>query len=117
MSKSTESILDQFLYTSIPRSLDEPNYYSMKEVEKKLIENAASIQTELGGRNNRYLGLVLSSEKYQTITGHTFAPHPNPGTFPTFPPNATQPIITQTSATHEEQLQVWRVQAINHYKP
>ena len=60
MSKSTSSILDQFLHSSIQRSSGEPNYYSIKDIEKKLIENALSIETELGGGNYRYLGLVLS---------------------------------------------------------
>ena len=34
----------------------------------------------------------------------------NPGTFPTFPHNPTQPIIAQISAAHKEALRVWRLQ-------
>ena len=49
MSKSTDVLLDLFLYSIIAKVEDEPNYYSIKEVEKKLMCNAASIPTELGG--------------------------------------------------------------------
>ena len=89
MSESSESILDQFPHSSISKSTEEPNYYSIKEVEKKLMRNAASIPTELGGGNHSFLGLVLSLQKYTTITGHVFTPYLNPETFLQFPQNPT----------------------------
>ena len=110
MSGNAESILDQFPHPNIKKTLDEPNYYSIKAVEKKLIRNAASIPTKLGGGNHGFLGLVLTPQKYETITGYVFTPHLNPGTFPIFPQNPTQPIIAQITATHKEALRVWRHQ-------
>ena len=74
------------------------------------MHNAASIPTELGGGNHGFLGLVVTPQKYTTLTGHIFTPHMNPGTFPTFPQNPTQPIIAQILAIHKEALRVWRLQ-------
>ena len=43
MSESIDLIQERFPHPSIMRSNNEPNYYTIKEVEKKLIANAASI--------------------------------------------------------------------------
>ena len=108
MSESTEEIIDQFPHSVITKVEDKLNYYSIKEVEKKLMRNVASILIELGGSNYSFLGLVLIPQKYTTITGRVFTPHVNLGTFPTFPQNPTQTIITQISTMHKEALRVWR---------
>ena len=71
----------------------EPNYYSIKEVEKHFIRTTSSIPKELGGGKHGCFGLISSAEKYLTITGNNFESDENPGTFPIFPQNATQPII------------------------
>ena len=49
MIEGKEAIINIFLHSIIAKVEDEPNYYSIKEVEKKLMCNAASIPTELGG--------------------------------------------------------------------
>ena len=85
MSESTEAIIDQFPHSVITKLEDEPNYYSIKEVEKKLMRNAALILTELGGGNHTFLGLVLTLQKYTTITGQVFMLYVNTGTFLIFP--------------------------------
>jgi len=110
MSESPQSIIDLFPHPTIEKSTEEPNYYSIKPVEKKLMRNVASIPTELGGGNHGFLGLVVTPQKHINITGNVFTPHLNPGTFPTFPQNPTQPIIAQISATHKEALRVWKKQ-------
>ena len=54
MSESTDSILDQFPHSSAAQSTEEPNHYLVKAVEMKLMRNAASIPTELGGGNHGF---------------------------------------------------------------
>ena len=66
MSGNTEFILDQLPHSSIPKSSGEPNYYYVKDIEKKIIRNTSSVPSELGGVNHSYLGLILSLEKYLT---------------------------------------------------
>jgi len=110
MSDNVDTIIEGFPYSNIEQIKGEPSYHSIKEVERKLIKNASSFPSELGGGQHGYLGLVLKPEKYQLVTGSTFTPHPNLGSIPTFPPNPTQPQIAQISSTHKEQLRLWRQQ-------
>ena len=77
--------MDLFPYLISTKVEDELNSYWIKEVEKKLIRNTASIPAELGGDNHNFLGLVLTLQKYTTITEQIFTPYINPGTFPQFP--------------------------------
>ena len=81
---------------------NELNYYSIKEVEKTLMRNAAPIPKDLGEGNHSFLGLILTLQKYTTITGQIFTPHVNLGTLPQFLQNSKQPIIAEISVTHKE---------------
>ena len=110
MSESIDSVIEGFPYSTIEKHIGEPHYQAIKEVERKIIKNASSYPSELGGGNHGYLGLILSPLKYELLTGILFNPHPNPGSFPTFPPNPTQPQIAQINATHKEALRLWREQ-------
>ena len=64
---SDSLILDKLPHYSIPQISGEPNYYPIKKVEKKIIINTASTQTELGGGNHGYLGLIMTPEKYESM--------------------------------------------------
>ena len=66
--------------------------------------------TELGGGNYRYLGLVLSKDKYQQITEYNFALHLNPEPILEFQDNPAQLQIAQINATHKDQLHLFREQ-------
>ena len=87
---SVENITESFTTPNITKVSGEPTYKTIKDVEKKIITNAASIPSELGGGGHGFLGLVLNPHKYITVTGHVFQPFQNPGALPNFPPNATQ---------------------------
>ena len=54
MSESIEEIIDIFQHSIITKVEDEPNYYSIKEVEKKLLRNTVSIPAELRGDNQAF---------------------------------------------------------------
>ena len=110
MLESVDSVIEGFPYSTIPKHAGEPNYQAIKDIERKLIKNASSYPSELGGGNHGYLGLILTPEKYLLVTGNNFEPHPNPGSLPTFPANPTQAQIAQVSATHKEALRLWREQ-------
>ena len=89
-SYTVENIIESFPNSSIPIIEGKPTYDKIKQIEKLLIENTSSIQTTLGGGNYGYLGLILKPAKYQTVTGHQFQPHPNPGALPVIPHGTTQ---------------------------
>ena len=85
VATTVEAIIESFPTSSIPCIEGEPTYKSIKEVEKIIITNASSIESELGGGNHGLLGLVIPAARYNTITGTNFVPHANPGALPTFP--------------------------------
>lgn len=81
----------------------EPTYKLIKQVEKFILENAASIHSKLGGGNLGYLGLVITPEKYVILSGGIqFTEHQNPPTLPPIPTGATQQQIAALTSTHKE---------------
>ena len=86
---SVESVIESFPDSIITRVEGEPTFKTIKEVEKCIITNASSIESKLGGGQHGLLGLVISPTRYNTITGHDFILHVNPGALPIFPPNPT----------------------------
>ena len=68
----------------------EPTYKSLKRLKTELRANASSVDTDLGGGDHGYLGLVLSDAEYARIT-------PMPAAFvaPNFPgPLVIDPALT-----------------------
>ena len=60
----------------------EPTYKDLKRVKMELRANASSIDSELGGGDHGYLGLVLTDPEYLAVpgvSGHNFIPPPYPG--------------------------------------
>jgi hypothetical protein len=102
MTESIDSVIEGFPQSNIEKVKGELTYHTIKDVEKKLIKNASSYQTELGSRNYGYLELILNPTKYELITRNIFTPYPNPGSIPTFPNNSIQLQIVQISTTHKE---------------
>ena len=49
----------------------EPDYKSLKKFENELRSNANSVDSDLGGGNHGYLGLVLSEQEYNRICPDT----------------------------------------------
>ena len=67
MSDSVDLVIKGFPYSTIEKHTGEPNYYTIKEVERKLIKIALSYPSELSGGNHRYLRLVLTNIEYTLI--------------------------------------------------
>eukprot|EP00957_Ditylum_brightwellii_P120577 9198268-Ditylum_brightwellii.AAC.1 len=49
------------------------------------MENAASIDTTIGGGLHGHLGLVITPARYLQLTGHPFVPPQNPEPTPIMP--------------------------------
>ena len=69
-----------FKYKNPFRIQGQPTYRSLKRLKTELRANASSVDTDLGGGDHGYLGLVLSDEEYARI-------NPTPAAFvaPDFP--------------------------------
>lgn len=61
---SVEDIIASFPRPNVPKIKGESTYKTIKEIEKLLIINASSFESELGGGIHRYLGLVIKLARY-----------------------------------------------------
>ena len=82
---------------------------SLKRLKNELRANASSVDTDLGGGDHGYLGLVLTDVEYANI-----APTPRPFVAPAFPAPLTVP-ATATAVeavnlreTHNERVRQYR---------
>ena len=87
----------------------EPTYKSLKRLKTELRANASSVDTDLGGGDHGYLGLVLSDVEYMRI-------NPTPAAFvaPNFPgalvigPTFTAIQAVQARESHAEDMALYR---------
>ena len=82
-----------FKYKTPTPICGEPTHKSLKRLKLELQSNASSVETDLGGGNHGYLGLVLTDEEYATI------PNTQPFVAPNYPPTLViPPLSTQIQA-------------------
>ena len=72
----------------------EPSYTTLTQLEKELKANASTVDSDLGGGDHGYLGLVLSDAKYALI----------PGTVPFVAPTYPSALTIPTTASDVEAL-------------
>ena len=78
-----------FKYKNLTPIRGEPAHKSLKRLKMELQANTSSVETDLGGGNHGYLGLVLTDKEYATI----------PHTAPFIPPNYSLALNIPTDAT------------------
>ena len=111
MTGSVDHITECFPNQHIARIQGEPSCKSIKKIEKLIIENAASLHSNLGGGMLGYLGLVARAAKYLIISGGiAFIEHPNPPSLPIIPTGSTQPIIAAITSRHQEEKRLYKEQ-------
>ena len=74
----------------------EPTNKALKTLQKELQANASSVETDLGGGNHGYLGLVLTDAEYATI----------PNTQPFIPPTYPPPLVIPANSTPIQALEL-----------
>ena len=74
----------------------EPDHKSLKRLKKELRSNASSVETDLGGGNHGYLGLLEKDEDYDAI----------PDTQPFAPPTCPSPLTTSQDSTPMQALEL-----------
>ena len=83
-----------------------PTYKALKRLKAELRANASSVETDLGGGNHGYLGLVLSDAEYAQVSPIPFVAPAYPAPL-TIPANATQVTAFERRAAHEEAKRVY----------
>ena len=76
-SYSKDTIIKSFLNSIIKKITGEPTYPTIKEVERVLIENSYSMQSDSGGGQHFHLCLVSIPTKYVSISGITLTQMPS----------------------------------------
>eukprot|EP00957_Ditylum_brightwellii_P163901 12478183-Ditylum_brightwellii.AAC.1 len=108
MAPSVEVISKVFPQTFIPKIPGEPDYKQLYKVHRLLMENAASIDTIIGGGLHGHLALVITPARYLQLTGHSFVPPQNPRPTPIMPNQFMMTAEAETiSQNHRAQLAIY----------
>ena len=68
-NQETIGYATQFKYKTPTPIQGAPTHWAIKRLQTELQANASSIECNLDGGNNGYLGLVLDDTEYTSITG------------------------------------------------
>ena len=104
---TVETIKAGFTYPTIESQPGLPFYQTILATHKKLKENAASVQSNLGGGRHGLLGLALKNTLYTTVAVEPFTKPTSPGISPTIPTGATGPQISEIVRQHTQNLRIW----------
>ena len=76
------NISDAFPHPIIRPFTDKPTYFNLLRLREKLVENAATVPSPLGGGQHEHSGLILSDATYHRDTGFNFVRPVFPGVVP-----------------------------------
>ena len=84
-ASKTVNYTELFTHKTLTKCIGEPTYATIKLIETQCKANVQRFTTPLGGGNHKYLGLVLSPEKYALLSDIPFVkpPLPQPLSIPT----------------------------------
>ena len=85
-----------FEYKTSTLICGKPTHKSLKRLKLELQANASSVETDLGGGNHGYLGLVLTDQEYATI------PNTQPFAAPNYPP----PLLIPATSTQIQAIEL-----------
>ena len=86
----------------------EPTYKALKRLKNELRANASSVDTDLGGGDHGYLGLVLTDEEYAKVApNHPFVAPEFPGPL-VIPPRTDIVDAMNMRETHKSDMALYR---------
>ena len=106
---TVDTVLSTFPYPTITPIHGVPTFETINNMVNDLKANAATIQTENGGGQLGFLGLMVSATVYATLSNQPFIVPANPGPTPIPPPG--HPSAAQLTANirqHTENLRLFR---------
>jgi len=103
---AVDYVASYFKYKTPTPIVGTPTYKSLKRLKAELRANASSVETNLGGGDHGYLGLVLSTAEYATVSATPFTAPTYPTTL-TIPANATQVQAFERRVKHEEKKRLY----------
>jgi hypothetical protein len=103
-----DNVLSTFPYPSLSPITGVPTFETINDMVMHLKANAAAIQTDNGGGQLGFLGVMVSPVVYATLSDTPFVVPPNPGPNPPPLDNATAAQITENVRVHTENLRMYR---------
>ena len=103
-----------FEYKVLPIVVGEPTFKVLHEILKQLKANTSTVSCMLGGGASGYLGMLVSTAKYDAIApGTPFVPPTMPGALTILPTDTQYQIATQyETALHEHQTYILMQRAL-----
>ena len=89
---------------------ERPNRESMRNLQRKMYENAASAPCQLGGGMRGRLGVTMSDVECASKFGTNFTPHAHPGPLLHYPQNDTQHQIAAAKDLHTRGIKLFNEQ-------
>lgn len=102
-------IIVGFPIPTLTRIIGKPANDSLKLLVKQLLQNAASVETVLGGGTLGHTGLVVDRATYLLRSATPFVTPPNPGLSPIIPARATPATIHTVTNQHEALYYTYRL--------
>jgi hypothetical protein len=87
----------------------EPTYHTIKQVQRELNSNAASVYSTEGGGDNGHLTLTITPAEYLIIAGVQYNAPAAPPAQPIVPVGGTAAQITEAIRLHTEQCRVFKL--------
>ena len=100
-SSTVNYISTSFEHPTLATIHGEPNYTMLRKLKNQLMQNAASVPSELGGGANGHLGLLLSPQEYQAVNRMAYVRPVHPGIL-VIPPGTTQHESTRIKDEHKQ---------------
>ena len=108
MTSSVEKIRDSFPFLTIEPIVGQPTYEMIKELQKKLNANAASIHSHLENGRLGLLYLTVTPQVYNTLSDVEFVPPRDPGPNVHYLEEGTQYQIRAAEKAHEEETRLFQ---------
>ena len=107
MTSNIDYVHTYFKYPTPTPINGEPTNKSLKRLKNELRANASSVDSDLGGGDHGYLGLVLTDIEYSNVSATAFVAPPFPRTL-TIPVATTAVQALQLRETHKEEARIYR---------
>ena len=99
-------------YTAFPahatKITGEPSYDDLRQLRTVIYQNAASVNSSLGGGNHGHLGMIMDAPTYATLTATPWQDPPEPPVDLQLPNNPTGFQIAEAHRLHNQELKVRR---------
>jgi hypothetical protein len=108
-SNNHADIVGSFPNPTLPPIVGLPTYTTIAEMHLLLNQNAASVDSNLGGGQHGLLGLTVSPAIYATVSPVLFVLPAHPGQHPVHLPGATAAQISEANRLHDVLLRTWQL--------